>query len=57
MKEELLLSAKEAAQRFGVSLNFLYRHAKELPHYRVGIQLKFSEQELRQYFKQEVVSR
>ncbi len=53
MKEESLLSAKDAAQRFGVSINWIYRHAKDVPHFRVGFKLKFDAQELRHYFKRE----
>lgn len=50
-----LLSVREAAELLGVSMNFIYRHAKELPLYRVGIKLKFAEEELRLYFKQKAL--
>lgn len=50
-----LLSVRDAAKQFGVSMNFMYRHAKKLPMYRVGIKLKFAEEELRLYFKQKAL--
>ena len=45
-----LLNVREAAKRLGVSVHFLYVH-RNTPSYRVGKALRFSADELREYFK------
>lgn len=46
-----LLSVHKVCERFAVSQRYVYRHAKELPHYRLGSRMKFSEAELLRYWK------
>jgi excisionase family DNA binding protein len=46
-----LLSVQQVCERFGVSQHFVYMHLKELPHYRLGSRVKFSEAELLRFFK------
>ena len=46
------LSKKEAAARYGVSEMTLDRQRKKgLPFYKVGIQVKFDEEDLEKWFK------
>lgn len=51
-----LISVKQAAQQFGVSLSFIYRHVKQgsLPSYRLGADIRLDEAECRAHFRQSV---
>lgn len=46
-----LLTVREAAARFKVSQNFLYRHLRELPHMKLGSSVRFIEHELMIFWK------
>ena len=48
-----LLTVKEAAQRLGVSADWLYRHARTLPFVvRLGAGLRFSARGIERYIRQ-----
>lgn len=49
--QPVLLTAKQVCERFGVSRTWIQRHAHELPHFRLGTLLKFSEKELLAWFR------
>ncbi len=51
--EDRLLSVPEAAQKFGVSEDWLYRKASKLPFtVRLGSRLRFSERGIERYIRQ-----
>ena len=53
IKSDTLLNVEEASERMGMSTDWLYRHAKELPFTkRIGPrQLRFSEAGIEKYIK------
>ncbi len=47
-----LVNAREAARRLGLSLDYVYRHARQLPFtVRVGRQLRFSSRGIERYIE------
>lgn len=52
-----LLNVREVCKLFGVSMNFIYRHIDELPKYRLGSRVKFSADELLNYWKQQSLAK
>ena len=47
-----LVNAREAARRLGLSLDYVYRHAQQLPFtVRVGRQLRFSSRGIERYIE------
>ncbi len=47
-----LVSAREAARRLGLSLDYVYRHARQLPFtVRIGRRLRFSAQGIERFIR------
>lgn len=54
--QQPLITSKQAAKQFGVSLSFIYRRIKLglLPSYRLGADIRLDEAECRAHFRQSV---
>jgi excisionase family DNA binding protein len=51
--QQPLISVKQAARQFSVSLSFIYRNIQQgLPSYRVGSDIRLDEAECRAHFRQ-----
>ncbi len=48
-ENEKYLSAKEACEMLGWSMNTLYHRIKDVPHVKVGKHLRFTERSLNQF--------